>query len=373
MKSEKLQNYSFKNIKNLFINNNSENKQTEPTNIVKTSTERNYLKKWSIGLGAAATLIALGVVGRKGYLGNGVQKLLKGTKKEAQNLSENLTETIAHQQKAQNIDEEIIQTGLNEHNVRTPKPAAKVLVESNGLSKAEIDAINATFDRSIPKIPSDMFHVDIPNVEEVQKEIFKGSNITAENWKSFFDKEKPQFSAERSYGGHVYNHGEHFYIHELPNGEKIKIGVYVHGGAYAGEESLCAFRRLDKNNKELFSIEYYSGGEVNFVNIGNLHFEYGSYPFTCAGCEYIKSPTERFYYGENGDLRRLLLEYEEKDIDKEIFFHKNSTDIRAIVYRIFEPRFKYDKIEVFENNRIVQEIYNTNEETVRYYTGFYED
>ena len=46
------------------------------------------VRNWSIGLGAAATLISLGVLGRKGHLGEGIQKLLGGAAKKSGNVGE---------------------------------------------------------------------------------------------------------------------------------------------------------------------------------------------------------------------------------------------------------------------------------------------
>lgn len=64
----------------------AENTQPE-TQAQENSTSNK--KKWVIGLSAATVLTALGVLaGRKGYLGEGAQKLLGGVKKETGNLNQ---------------------------------------------------------------------------------------------------------------------------------------------------------------------------------------------------------------------------------------------------------------------------------------------
>lgn len=75
-----------------------ENKQVDapqpPTENEVTKPEYT-VRNWSIGLGAAATLISLGVAGRKGYLGDGLQKFLGGAEKEASHVVDDISESTS--------------------------------------------------------------------------------------------------------------------------------------------------------------------------------------------------------------------------------------------------------------------------------------
>ena len=59
----------------------ADNKISTPSELEKPA-DSHKVRNWSIGLGAAATLISLGVLGRGGHLGEGVQKFLRGTAKD---------------------------------------------------------------------------------------------------------------------------------------------------------------------------------------------------------------------------------------------------------------------------------------------------
>ena len=61
-------------------NDEVKKEETATTTTPETETEKpdHTVRNWSIGLGAAAVLIGLGVAGRKGHLGKGLQKLLGG-------------------------------------------------------------------------------------------------------------------------------------------------------------------------------------------------------------------------------------------------------------------------------------------------------
>lgn len=63
------------------VRKNLEHQEVKPAK--SEASKGNQVRNWSIGLGSAAVLIGLGVLGRRGNLGEGVQKFLGGVKKKA--------------------------------------------------------------------------------------------------------------------------------------------------------------------------------------------------------------------------------------------------------------------------------------------------
>lgn len=88
----------------------------------------NQVRNWSIGLGASAVLVGLGVLGRRGNLGEGVQKLLGGIKNKVPEAVE------AVETKVNDAVNETIGAGLDrtlfklEAPVKTNIPYVKYLV-----------------------------------------------------------------------------------------------------------------------------------------------------------------------------------------------------------------------------------------------------
>lgn len=115
----------------------------------------------SIGVGAALALITLGVTGRKGYLGKGIQKFLGGAEKKSKNITDDV---ITHSE------------------TRSSKPG------SSNIPEAELvkfrNNINAQLDRTVPNI-TEPLRIEVPklpeNFEELEKlaKEAKGQGITS--------------------------------------------------------------------------------------------------------------------------------------------------------------------------------------------------
>ena len=80
--------------------NDSENAEETSETLVATEPdelkpEKHTARNWTIGLSAAAVLTGLGVLaGRHGYMGEGIQRVLKGAKKEAGELIDDVSESV---------------------------------------------------------------------------------------------------------------------------------------------------------------------------------------------------------------------------------------------------------------------------------------
>lgn len=195
---------------------NDEQVQAEAANNKSTPQESGSSNKkaWVIGLSAAAVLTALGVfAGRKGYLGEGVQKFLGGIKKESGNLNhkpddllndielptgnngssnpnitiiepENAVPTGAKPEIKYNIEEpekgaaSIAGTGKNAENAEetilgkapetppaTPKPETPVVNAEN----INVDEVNALINRTIPKLDYPT-KVEVPDTKALLEE-----------------------------------------------------------------------------------------------------------------------------------------------------------------------------------------------------------
>lgn len=119
---------------------------------VQQTNKSNHAKRnWVIGLSSAATLISLGVLGRRGYLGERIQRITGGVKKHTSDIAE----------EAQTKLEDIIHEKAPEISIKVPK-----------LTPEQIK-INERLDRSIPEITQPLKLEEIPSLPEHYDEILK--------------------------------------------------------------------------------------------------------------------------------------------------------------------------------------------------------
>ena len=102
-----------------------------------SSKNNNKTLNWTIGLGAAATLIALGViVGRKGHLGDRVQELLGGVKKSVKESEPKPPKTPTGETQKPPIEREVNQGGdqppINNEPPESPEPPIEREVNQGG-------------------------------------------------------------------------------------------------------------------------------------------------------------------------------------------------------------------------------------------------
>ncbi len=164
---------------------NSHVQEDKPEEVVQTNSEdlssipqssiyekpNHTLRNWSIGLSTAATLIVLGVAGRKGKLGEDIQKLLGGIKKDAKNLADDAGETLKDVPKvksggARSSSEQVMQY-VDGYNVKPPaKDFEPVKIQNTEISlpktadDIDVEKINAAFDRTLPHVDKSMFKVE---------------------------------------------------------------------------------------------------------------------------------------------------------------------------------------------------------------------
>ncbi len=190
-------------------------KESETLQPETSSTEQNNhhkVRNWSIGLGSAAVLISLGVLGRNGYLGKGMQKFLGGIKKNANefadelkpkinDIADDVVEDISHNtESTANKADDIIKDNTSD---KTETILGKVddnitdnasdktetilgkaddntskSTQPNALSKKDLNKLHkkldAQLDKTIPEI-KDYLHVNIPKTQENFEELVEAA------------------------------------------------------------------------------------------------------------------------------------------------------------------------------------------------------
>ena len=269
-------------------------------------------------------------------------------------------------------------------NTVTDNPEKEII--SKGLSEAEIKAIDASLDHTIPIIPDKLRHIDIPDVEDIRCQILEGSGISpSDDIRRYIESGRYE-KAPRTRGGFTYSDFSNRYVIDLPNGEKLAIYADIMYGGWRphpqpkgiAKYSINALKRLDKDGNDILSIDYFSGGSVEYINIGNKTYTYSynhglknSPTGAIVKGEANNNISEIYHYNKN-NLRRVTIEDEETKIVKDVYYNKETGEIQAIVYTNGENLSDRKKLEIFDNGKLVKEIYNPNESEEREAIGFYE-
>lgn len=266
---------------------------TEP----KMQSKDNKVRNLSIGLGSAAILLSLGVLGRSGKLGKGMQKFLGGVKKTVPEVIET-AET-----KADEIVQEIL-----------PAPKKPVVQEVI----ADAAKINAGLDRTIPKLECPV-KTEIPDIKPLADE-FRFMDVSG---------------IEDNYSKIT-----------LPNGNIREIFLTSDGKRVA--------RAFDKNanGERVLEIQYING---EFLEIRN-----GNEIFNFRGDElnrYAITKNGNIYsYNPDGALTYVCECKEGGRVTRNICFEEGTDNVRNILY-IDPDTNKMIKQDIFNNGEIVDEVF----------------
>ena len=258
--------------------------------IIPEQNNSHKARNWSIGLGSAAVLIGLGVAGRKGKFGKGIQKML------------------------------------------------------GGLKEINIDAINAKLNRTIPelsdnklkldKIPflefSDLSKVKASEVIEVEDKLAQ-VHMLPNNYKQILLADK----ATKKYTQ---------YIVQNPEGKNVLIGCFDDKGdlsgisnmdsslivSYGKEKSVRVVAWIRKQISKDEYIMYHSTGEINFHSIteGNIR-KVINYTKTDDG---KLTPNYVFYKNAQKDItiKEEIYENNGKNLTFERFYDESGNVIKTI-------------------------------------------
>ncbi len=345
-------------------NNVKEN--TIPTESKEISTDENNhtVRNWSIGLGAAAVLIGLGVAGRRGHFGEGMQKLLGGKPKVKPTTPEPHTELPAgtnptpkgggetppptestdgiHTFKDGWDDSELVTEKVGSKPVAesTPNPETSVPKAEENISpatteikitKAEMEAINSQLDRTIPKIDESLLKIEVSPLDKV---IADGLDYT---------KFEPIGTPNS------------FKTIEMPGGKKIVAYYGSDGKIY----DATLYKNVDNVEHEISKMDFTKNGNPEYytpkdTNITTFYNEDGTIHFSMP-----KSDEKlKFYHNEKGELMSLIQKDENDVVIKDIDFIPGTTKLKQIVYGANSyATHKAKKIELFKDGVLDKEIF----------------
>lgn len=346
--------------------------QTETPQSESATQESSHsnVKAWGIGLSAAAVLTTLGVLaGRKGYLGESVKKFLGGIKKEKGNLSPNANNlhdgvelpsgnndssshihTIVFKDSAgieapvtikkSNGEWEIIppKTSSGEKNVadnvadaireKAPEtPAATHSAASKGeaqVLKAEdidVDKINASLDRTLPKLDYPM-QVEVPETKALLEESkYVLDSLKASDLKSGFQI--------------------------LPNGNKCSYELSPNG-------TIESYGLYDKEGKSLH--EYYRSGTGATFNItkGNCTMRFLSEDKSLFGFVEKVDSNFRLNYNDYGVLDSIDEHANGVNFSRRF---EPQTDNGLIVTYYNPLNIRVIKMETFQDGKLETEVF----------------
>ncbi len=213
----------------------------------------NTVRNWSVGLGAAAVLIGLGVAGRKGKLGDGFQKLLGGVKKDSKNLADDAAETVTGGSKLKpGAAKEPVVPHVDGVNIKPPEADLQpVTIQKTEVAlpktaeEIDVEKINAAFDRTIPKIDKTMQKVDGDLPEMILGE---AKNL------------KPKDIDPAKIDNDIYEH-------TLKDGSVLRYNMNK-------EHTQFTYISKTKGDESLGAISYYDNGEICYALSGQRFDNY---------------------------------------------------------------------------------------------------
>ena len=362
-----------------FNNFKSVSAATQPSKSVETQksaieskneeTNSHKVRNWSIGLGAAATLISLGVLGRGGHLGEGVQKFLRGTAKDVHlkpnvHLEEDVLIGAGSrvEEAAVTVEEHIAgETVGRAEQTTTQAPAVSVKPAKPTITAEEATKINAELDRTIPVLGDDIPEFIQPRtVDEFLRDIHIEEDISK------------------------YKLGTYYYTEQrFPNGE------YVHVLRDSFHD-LMMIERFGEDNKVIYTVKYKKAPKGGFPsypekpediteellermrNFDPKNIEFESYidEIDFCGVHYFYEPDGKlknivkstkdvwYYYTPEGKLR--LASYFKNfgggsQTSRRVYFEEGTKNPKLIKYN--DRNFQDVKTEVIEDKKVVKEIF----------------
>lgn len=238
-------------------------------------SENHTVRNWSIGLGAAAVLISLGILGRGGHLGKGLQKFLGGAEKKSGEVADEMSG------KLDDIADEIThttETSANKANdaageIKSQTEAAEIVSAEETKNAAKMTSeeceqlcakINAQLDRTIPEVTAPL-HIDIPKLPENLDEL---KAMATEPGLSIINKDGVQWCITRNAHGKLDSIMSDKYLVLFNSDEEVLLNTF---------------------RPEKISVTYSQGNKINNIT--------------------KKIDNNIWNYGNNGELQFLRQEY----------------------------------------------------------------
>ena len=246
-----------------------EENQSQIDNYKKYSSVKNI----ALVLSAATVLIGLGVAGRKGYLGKGIQKILGGT----------ATKSAEHSV-SDAIDSDI-----------------QNLIS---ITKSEAAAIDAKLDRTMPKIEPKMLKFKAPSIKDLEM----GFDLSTFEMTAEPNAEKVIVRGRKKYFLQYNNNGELNYIYQ---GTK-NVNEYFNTTRriHIEKEKIISFKNRSKNMES-----YYNNDSIEYSCVEPLNLNYNSY-----------------YYNKHGLLDRITVQDKGYNVIKDIEYIPGQNKVQKITY-----------------------------------------
>lgn len=197
-------------------------------------------------MSSAAVLIGLGVLGRRGHLGEGVQKLLGGAKKNASDLEQEIERKL-------NSIEDDIETKAENTASRTVEDDLSRAINDEASESARLNAVINDLFEGVPR------KIEVPDPTPIIKDI---EQIDISKIDGDYEQIQLPNGNKRSIG--LSNNKLFYIIDENSNQEKVLHVSYRDG----------KIRYIDHENT-IFNFNFNSGKLDNIEKVkGNLSYQY---------------------------------------------------------------------------------------------------
>lgn len=362
--NQQTQTQTAKDVDNKPVSDPQPPKANEAAEVITEEKPDHTVRNWSIGLGAAATLISLGVAGRKGYLGNGLQKLLGGAKKETSHIADDAAEGASHLKpnnqttnETTHIADDTAESASNlKPNNQTTNEAAETLSETtaretkadpiitepqptpkagtgkplkpgvksvNGqITKAEIEAIEATLDKTMPKITDDLLSIDVSKIPQ------DGSGYQ----KLIFDTFKIPKTGDKTV--QIFHEGK-------------QINAFYYDGKLSAVH-------IDNAGRDPVYINLNSDHTISSVRDGSM---FVNYYLNKPNSISVAHPSYEYWYNTDGKLDHIFQNNSANEPIKYIKYHPGTKNVERVDYYKIQGVYRSIKTEYYDNGKLDKETY----------------
>lgn len=342
--NQQTQTLAAKEVDNKPVSDPQPPKENGSTEVTTEEKPDHTVRNWSIGLGAAAALISLGVAGRKGYLGNGLQKLLGGAKKESSHIADDAAEGASHlkpnnqttNETAETLSETTAHKTKSDPITTEPQPAPKAgtgeplkpgVKSVNGqITKAEIEAIEATLDKTMPKITDDLLSIDVSKIPQ------DGSGYQ----KLIFDTFKIPKTGDKTV--QIFHEGK-------------QINAFYYNGKLSSVHIM-------KEGRVTVCINLNSDHTISGVRDGSM---FVNYYLNKPNSISVAHPSYEYWYNTDGKLDHIFQNNSANEPIKYIKYHPGTKNVERVDYYKTPGEYRSIKTEYYDNGKLDKETYFGND------------
>lgn len=275
----------------------------------------NKVRNWSIGMGSAAVLIGLGVLGHNGKLGKTMQKICGGKEKSLDEIADELVAELDRRagSTVDDIAEAAERTAAGQ---AVKKGFPEIAKTAKDVTPEYIARVNASIDRTLPNLDDIPAKIEIPELNPVLKKELESIDASV-----------------------VEKQG---YIFKLPNGNERRINL-LNG-------KVSSVFDYNSNGEEILYAHYNIDGLLDCVEQGNIEHSLRNGQVT----EFKQNLGSRILtYNENGQLYSIDELNAGGDVTRCIYVKKGTKNISDMYYKA--PTGENIKIEDFIDGKLAVE------------------